>query len=106
MGAEDRTQNVINLLPVFPFSLGSKLTLITRHILPIVNQPAITGDGPAFGPIIMPPGRPPGDLDRATGMIHTARGQRTTAQVRRESVGDGKLELPSTRTRDYAVLCV
>jgi len=68
MGAEDRTQNVINLLPVFPFSLGSKLTLITRHILPIVNQPAITGDGPAFGPIIMPPGRPPGDLDRATGL--------------------------------------
>ena len=68
MGAEDRTQNVIMLLPVFPFSLSTKLTLITRHILPIVNQPAITGDGPAFGPIIMPPGRPPGDLDRATGL--------------------------------------
>ena len=68
MGAEDRTQNVINLLPVFPFSLGSEFTLITRHILPIVNQPAITGDGPAFGPIIMPPGRPPEDFDRATGL--------------------------------------
>ena len=68
MGAEDRTQNVINLLPVFPFSLSTKLTLITRHILPIVNQPAITGDGPAFGPIIMPPGRPPEDFDRATGL--------------------------------------
>ena len=68
MGAEDRTQNVILLQPVLPFSLGSKLTLITRHILPIVNQPAITGDGPAFGPIIMPPGRPPDDFDRATGL--------------------------------------
>jgi len=68
MGAEDRTQNVINLLPVFPFSLSSKLTLITRHILPIVNQPVITGDGPAFGPIIMPPGRPPEEFDRATGL--------------------------------------
>lgn len=68
MGLEDRTQNVILLLPVFPFSLGEKLTLITRHILPFINQPAITGDGPAFGPIPMPPGRPPEEFDRATGL--------------------------------------
>jgi len=68
MGLEDRTQNVILLLPVFPFSLGEKLTLITRHILPFINQPAITGDGPAFGPILMPPGRPPELFDRATGL--------------------------------------
>ncbi len=68
MGLEDRTQNVILLLPVFPFSLGEKLTLITRHILPFINQPAITGDGPAFGPILMPPGRPPEEFDRATGL--------------------------------------
>jgi len=68
MGVEDRTQNVILLQPVFPFSLSSSLTLITRHILPIVNQPAISGDGPAFGPILMPPGRPPEDFDRTTGL--------------------------------------
>ena len=68
MGAEDRTQNVILFQPVLPFSLSPKLTLITRHILPIVNQPAITGDGPAFGPIPMPPGRPPEGFDRATGL--------------------------------------
>ncbi len=68
MGPEDRTQNVILFQPVLPFSLGSKLTLITRHILPIINQPALDGDGPAFGPIPMPPGRPPEEFDRATGL--------------------------------------
>jgi len=68
MGEEDRTQNVILFQPVLPFSLGSKLTLITRHILPIINQPALDGDGPAFGPIPMPPGRPPEEFDRATGL--------------------------------------
>lgn len=68
MGAEDRTQNVIILQPIVPFSLSTKLTLITRNSFPIVNQPAITGDGPAFGPILLPPGRPPEDFDRATGL--------------------------------------
>ena len=68
MGVEGRTQNVILLQPVLPFSLSSKLTLITRHILPIINQPAISGDGPAFGPIPLPPGRPPEEFDRTTGL--------------------------------------
>ncbi len=67
-GFEDRTQNVILLQPVVPFSVGN-LTLITRHILPVVNQPALSGDGPAFGPIVLPPGVPPGaELDRRTGL--------------------------------------
>jgi len=67
MGSEGRTQNVINFKPIWPFSIG-KLTLITRHILPIINQPAISGEGPAFGPTVMPPGRPDEDFDRTTGL--------------------------------------
>jgi hypothetical protein len=43
-GPQDQTQHVVLVQPVWPFSLGDKLTLITRHILPIINQPAGTGD--------------------------------------------------------------
>ena len=67
MGSESRTQNVILFQPVWPFSVGG-LTLITRHILPIINQPALSGDGPTFGPVPLPPGRPVEDFDRTTGL--------------------------------------
>jgi hypothetical protein len=40
VGPRDRTQNVLNIQPVIPFSLGEDWNLITRSILPIVSQPS------------------------------------------------------------------
>lgn len=54
MGPQGRTQHVILIQPIVPFSLSAKLTLLTRHILPVINSPALGGDGPAFGPILLP----------------------------------------------------
>ncbi len=43
-GPYDRTQNILNIQPVLPFSLGEKVNLINRIILPIVTQPSSTED--------------------------------------------------------------
>jgi len=40
VGPYERTQNVLNIQPVWPFSLGKKWKLITRTILPVISQPA------------------------------------------------------------------
>jgi hypothetical protein len=45
----NRTQNVINIQPVIPFSLGKDWNLITRWITPIIYQPI---------PVAQPPGSP------------------------------------------------
>ncbi len=68
MGPQERTQHVILIQPIVPFSLSAKLTLLTRHILPVINSPALGGDGPAFGPILLPPGGQTQPLDRKTGL--------------------------------------
>ena len=39
MGPADRTQNVMNIQPVIPFSVSEKWNLITRWITPIIYQP-------------------------------------------------------------------
>src|ERR1039458_2858476 len=39
IGPADRTQNVLNIQPVIPFSLGKRWNLITRWIMPIIYQP-------------------------------------------------------------------
>ena len=39
LGSYDRTQNVLNIQPVVPISLGSEWNLITRTIFPIITQP-------------------------------------------------------------------
>lgn len=39
IGPNDRTQNVLNVQPVIPVSLNSEWNLITRAIIPIINQP-------------------------------------------------------------------
>jgi len=39
IGPYERTRNTLNLQPVIPFSLGEKLNLITRTIVPIISQP-------------------------------------------------------------------
>ena len=38
-GPYDRTQNVLNIQPVLPISLGSDWNLITRTIFPVITQP-------------------------------------------------------------------
>ena len=35
VGPDDRTQNILNIQPVYPFSLGEDWNLITRTILPV-----------------------------------------------------------------------
>ncbi len=49
IGPADRTQNVLNIQPVIPFSIGEKWNLITRWITPIIYQPI---------PVAQPPGSP------------------------------------------------
>lgn len=49
-GPLDRTQNILNIQPVIPFSLGKNWNLITRTILPVISQPALfPGDERTFG---------------------------------------------------------
>jgi len=44
------TRFVLNIRPVFPFSLGEKWNIITRVSLPLISQPAIiTAAQPVFG---------------------------------------------------------
>jgi len=40
----NRAQNVLNIQPVLPFSLGEKVNFINRIILPIITQPSSTED--------------------------------------------------------------
>ena len=42
MGEYNRAQNVLNVQPVLPFSLGEKVNIINRIILPIITQPSNT----------------------------------------------------------------
>ena len=39
IGPSDRVQNVFNIQPVFPFSLGENWNVITRWVTPIIYQP-------------------------------------------------------------------
>jgi hypothetical protein len=39
VGPYNRTQNVLNIQPVWPFSLSPSLNLITRTIIPFISQP-------------------------------------------------------------------
>ena len=44
VGPEDRTQNILNIQPVYPFSIGEDWNVITRTILPVMSQPLADGD--------------------------------------------------------------
>ena len=45
IGPDDETQNILNIQPVYPFSLGDDWNVITRTILPVISQPGfLTGD--------------------------------------------------------------
>lgn len=45
IGPDDETQNILNIQPVWPFSLGDNWNLITRTILPVVSQPDVLTGG-------------------------------------------------------------
>jgi len=50
VGPEDRSVWVLNVQPVIPISLGAEWNLITRTIMPIINQPELApGVDHAFG---------------------------------------------------------
>lgn len=49
LGEYDRTQNMLNIQPVYPF-VGSKWNIVTRTILPVMYQPDTTQqEGGTFG---------------------------------------------------------
>jgi hypothetical protein len=41
-GPREKTQNVLNIQPVWPFELTADWNLITRTIVPVISQPAFT----------------------------------------------------------------
>jgi len=51
IGPDDETQNVTNIQPVWPFSIGDNWNLITRTIVPLISQPDFYtgGQGREFG---------------------------------------------------------
>jgi len=50
IGPNDATQNILNVQPVWPFSINEDWNLITRTILPITSQPDIfTNEGRVNG---------------------------------------------------------
>ena len=49
-GPLEKTQNITNIQPVIPFSLNEDWNLITRTIVPLINQPEfVSGQDSKFG---------------------------------------------------------
>jgi hypothetical protein len=44
VGPQEKTQNIMNIQPVWPFDLNDDWNLITRTIVPVISQPAFTPD--------------------------------------------------------------
>ena len=44
IGPDDKTQNILNIQPVWPISLGDSWNLVTRTIVPVVSQPGLLAD--------------------------------------------------------------
>jgi len=42
IGPDDDTQNILNIQPVWPFSLSEDWNFITRTIIPVISQPGVT----------------------------------------------------------------
>lgn len=50
VGPQEKTQNVLNIQPVIPVSLGPDWNLITRTIVPVISQPEfLRGEGRTNG---------------------------------------------------------
>jgi len=43
-GPEEKTQNILNIQPVYPVSINDEWNMITRSILPVVSQPQLSAD--------------------------------------------------------------
>lgn len=41
VGPDEKTQNILNIQPVWPFSLNNDWNLITRTIVPVISQPGV-----------------------------------------------------------------
>jgi len=41
IGPGDDTQNILNIQPVWPFSLGKDWNFVTRTIIPVISQPGV-----------------------------------------------------------------
>jgi len=42
VGPEDKTQNILNIQPVIPVDLNAEWNLVTRTIVPVISQPALS----------------------------------------------------------------
>jgi hypothetical protein len=45
IGPDDETKNILNIQPVWPFSLSENCNLITRTIFPVISQPDVLTGG-------------------------------------------------------------
>ena len=45
IGPDDETQNILNVQPVWPFTISENWNLITRTIIPVVSQPDVLTGG-------------------------------------------------------------
>jgi hypothetical protein len=41
IGPDDETQNILNIQPVWPFTLNDRWNIITRTIVPVISQPGV-----------------------------------------------------------------
>ncbi|MFK5857160.1 MAG: neuromedin U [Bacteroidota bacterium] len=49
VGPYERTQNILNVQPVIPIPIGSKINMINRIVMPIITQPSFTEDNSTTG---------------------------------------------------------
>ena len=49
VGPYERNQNILNIQPVIPIPIGSKINLINRIVMPIITQPSFTEDKSSNG---------------------------------------------------------
>ena len=64
-GSKDKTVNILNIQPVIPFNLNEDWNLITRTIVPVINQPSLfpgmdsaVGMGDIFPSFFLSPAKP------------------------------------------------
>jgi len=70
IGPDDKTQNILNVQPVWPITLNEDWNLITRTILPLVSQPGLVGIKIEGDAVIADPGGEVED-DRTFGLGDT-----------------------------------
>lgn len=49
VGPYNRNQNILNIQPVIPIPIGSKINMINRIVMPIITQPSFTEDVSSTG---------------------------------------------------------